>query len=110
MDQIDSNTPFYQDKAWWLTVATPVLLWLAHRFGFQLSAEMIGEIAGALVSVYTVAHKFKSAMIDRAKVQAAGLVKQQEIASNAHIETQKLIVHAPSGRNIVDVAPPAAGG
>jgi hypothetical protein len=65
-----SVTPFYLDKGLWVSVLTPVLLWLNQKFGLALDAATIIGMVLPVVA-YVIGHKWKSSNIAVAQVQAA---------------------------------------
>jgi hypothetical protein len=69
-DQIQAVTPWYLDKALYLAVLTPVMVWLNQKFGLALDATSIIGLVLPVV-VYIVSHKFKAATIAAAQVAAA---------------------------------------
>jgi hypothetical protein len=69
-----SVTPFYLDKGLWVSVLTPVLLWLNQKFGLALDAATIIGMVLPVVA-YVIGHKWKSSAIAVAQVQAAAAAK-----------------------------------
>lgn len=85
-----STTPWYLDKALYLTVLTPLLtplvLWLDSKIGVTLDPiTVVGTIAGLTVAVvgFVVAHKNKSGNIAVSQIQAAAAAKAPEAKLNA---------------------------
>lgn len=70
MDSTASNTPFYEDKGFWAMLLAPLFAYLNSKFNLSLSAA---EIVGLVLPVvaYIVGHKYKSAQVLVAEIQAS---------------------------------------
>ncbi len=71
---MNNNTPFYLDKALWVTFLAPLFAIINKKFGIGLD---VAEIVGALLPAvtYVVMHKWKTATLDKADKEAEAAVK-----------------------------------
>lgn len=94
--EVQAVTPWYQDKALYLAVLTPLCLLLSKKLGLALSAE---ELAALLMPVvaFIVGHKWKS-----------GTIASAQVAASAPTEGPRTIATLPSGEGVV-VKPGAPG-
>lgn len=66
-------TPFYLDKALWVTVLTPLLAFLASKLGISLDPVAIVGLVLPIVA-YIVMHKWKTATLQAATIAGAQAV------------------------------------
>ncbi len=66
-------TPFYLDKALWVTVLTPLLAFIASKLGISLDPIVVVGLILPIVS-YIVMHKWKTATLQAATIAGAAAV------------------------------------
>lgn len=65
-------TPFYKDKALYVTILGVLLQPLSAKLGIALDPAQVYGLFAALIA-YVIAHKWKSAVLTLAQVGAAGV-------------------------------------
>lgn len=79
---ISAVTPFYLDKALWVGVLAPVLLFVNQKFGTALDATSLVALLLPIVA-YIIGHKWKSGTIAAAQVAGAAAAKYPGVGLNS---------------------------